>query len=128
MIYSKEMQLGKRRKPKRKNRTKIKEKDYQQMIDCWGANCIYCGSPHIEAHHVRYRSQGGKGVYRNLLPLCQKHHRDAHTYESIRKSLIYKLEQEFGEDFYKDRWDLYYEGKIEAPTDSEYERYFEGGI
>jgi|SRR5690554_3091635 len=126
MQYTKEMQLGKRRKPKQRDRTRIKKEDYQRMIEHWGAFCIVCGSPHIEAHHVRFRSRGGKGRWRNLLPLCQDHHRDAHTHDSTRKEYENKLEQEFGQHFWCDEFDLYDMGLIEHPTVREYEKYFEG--
>lgn len=126
-MYSKAQQLGKRFKPKQKDRTKIREKDYHKMIDIWGAYCIFCGNPSIEAHHVRFRAKGGKGRYTNLLPLCQDHHRDAHTYNSIRKTLEYKLEQTFGVNYWMDEWDLYERGLIDHPTVGEYEKYF-GGV
>lgn len=124
MQYTKEMQIGKRYKPKRRERTKVKKEDYQKMIEYWGAFCIYCGSPRIEAHHVKFRSALGGSRWRNLLPLCKTHHMKVHQDNTIRRSLELKLEHEFGSDFWKDEWHLYDEGKIDHPTVGEYERYF----
>jgi uncharacterized protein with PIN domain len=41
-----------------------------------GGRCILCGSPlgHPDAHVVR-RSQGGKGIERNIVTLCPMCHR-----------------------------------------------------
>ncbi len=43
--------------------------------------CVYCGSPYIEFHHITYRSQGGKHTVDNLITLCPRHHRWAHSSE-----------------------------------------------
>src|SRR5690606_22998978 len=77
--YSKEQQIGKRFTPKMKERTRITEKEYQKAIEEHGYRCKECGAHPAEMHHVKYRSQGGKGTYRNLRPLCNMHHRLVHT-------------------------------------------------
>lgn len=123
-MYTKAQQIGKRSKPKQSKRSQIDKKDYRKMTEIWGENCLYCGSPNIEAHHVKYRSNGGRGRFTNLLPLCQKHHSDAHKHYSIRISLENKLEQTFGADYWKDEYDLEREGKISNPDRREHAHYF----
>lgn len=126
-MYSKQQQLGKRFKPKRKNRTEIKPRDRQKALDYWQGECLYCQSPNVALHHVKYRSGMGTGRWRNLIPLCQSHHDKVHNDKTIRKTLEWKLEQEFGtKNYWMDEWDLWDRGYIDHPTVSEYERYFEG--
>lgn len=125
-MYSKEQQLGKRFKPKRKNRTEIKPRDRQLALDYWDNGCIYCQSPNVALHHVKYRSGMGTGRWRNLVPLCQTHHDKVHDDKTIRKSLEMLLEQRFGKLYWADEWDLWDKGLIDHPTVGEYEKYFEG--
>lgn len=115
----------KRRKPKQSSRTRITEKDYHKATEYWGSECIVCGSPQIELHHVKFRSHGGSGRWHNLLPLCQHHHTMAHTDNSIRRTFEWKLEQEFGNNYWMDEFDLWDRGLIDYPTIGEYEKYFE---
>lgn len=40
--------------------------------------CKVCGQVSVDLHHIVYRSQGGGDGVDNLIPLCRKHHEDAH--------------------------------------------------
>lgn len=37
--------------------------------------CEVCGSPHVERHHIVYRSQGGLDFELNYKDLCAEHHK-----------------------------------------------------
>ena len=125
-MYTKEQQLKSWSKPKWKNRSAIDHEDYRKATEYWGVCCIACGNPNIEMHHVKFRSNGGSGRWRNLLPLCQNHHKLAHTYKYIRYSYEEKMIDEFGQDYFKDEWHLYEEGKIDEPKVELMEAYFNG--
>ena len=45
---------------------------------------------HLEIHHIKPISEGGKDIIENLICLCKKHHREAHQYKSyINKDMYY---------------------------------------
>lgn len=49
--------------------------------------CQWCGAiDMLQIHHVQYRSEGGPDNVRNLITLCDEHHRLAHS-KKLRKSL-----------------------------------------
>lgn len=122
--YTKQMQVGKRKKPKQKDRTRIKAKDYNKTIEVFGDMC-FCGNPRIELHHIRFRSSGGKGTWRNLIGLCKQHHTLAHTDNQYRRHLEIQRMRMFGEFYWCDAHDLYEKGIIPEPTEKEMEAYFE---
>lgn len=124
MIYSKETQIGKRTKPKRGQRNTIKAKDYEKAILIWGETC-FCGNPYVEMHHIVFRSRGGRGVWRNLHPLCKQHHEQAHTIDEFRRHLEIQHKRKFGDYFWMGAHDLFANGLIEEPTNELVERYFE---
>lgn len=123
MIYSKQKQIGKRKKPKQKERTKITKKDYNRAIEVWGEYC-FCGRPMEHMHHIVYRSQMGKSNYRNLIPLCEKHHRLAHSDNDLRRRLEIQRRRMFGEFYWCDKYDLHEKGIIAEPTEELLEAYF----
>jgi 5-methylcytosine-specific restriction endonuclease McrA len=54
---------------------------YQRTFELFEGCCVYCGSPYIHMHHIRYGGlYGGRKTYMgNVIPLCEKHHRLVHT-------------------------------------------------
>ena len=126
-LYSKEKQIGKRFKPKQKERNRIKEEDYNKAIEVWGSTC-FCGSSQgLEMHHVVYRSQGGRGGWRNLILLCDSHHEKAHQDYEFRKHLEIIRKREVGNHFWCDKWDLWEMGLIEEPEERLMDEYFRKG-
>lgn len=121
--YSKEQQVGKRMIPKMGKRTEIKEKEAKKAIEKFGSRCHFCRSPHIELHHIIYAKQLGKGKWRNLIPLCRKHHEMVH--KNPKKAISFKNVREgrYGEYFWCDEYDLYKMGLIDSPTEKEFEAY-----
>ena len=43
-----------------------------------GGQCVVCGMPDVEVHHIKFRSQGGKHDPENLVCLCADCHRAVH--------------------------------------------------
>lgn len=111
--------------PKAKVRAKISKKEYNRAIEEYGAYCNVCGSPYIEMHHIKFRSQGGRGGYRNLIPLCKKHHMLAHKDRQFSEKLRSEREKRFGKWYWADRFDLFKAGLIPTPTEECFERFMQ---
>jgi 5-methylcytosine-specific restriction endonuclease McrA len=140
--YSKEQQLGynKAKKPKKKKkhtykgrvvptkkqRTKITKKDYNKMIEEFGSMCSVCGRTQIEAHHIVFRSQFGSGNWRNLTPLCNKHHQLVHKDRNLAEWFRTKRKERFGEHYWKDRFTLFREELIPNTTTDSFEKFMKG--
>jgi hypothetical protein len=122
-MYTKEMQLGKRKVPNKRQRTKISRQDYQKMIEEFGEHCNVCGSYPIEAHHIVFRSHFGSGNWRNLVPLCNKHHRLVHKNRVLSDYFRQQREERFGKHFWKDKYALFKEGLISNTTDEAFEKF-----
>ncbi|MCD7034328.1 HNH endonuclease [Metabacillus sp. GX 13764] len=111
--------------PKAKERSKITKKEYNRAIEAFGAACAECQNPAIEMHHLKFRSQGGKGGFRNLLPLCKTHHMKAHKSRRYADSLRAERESIYGKFFWADRFDLFKEGLIPNTTQQAFEKFME---
>jgi 5-methylcytosine-specific restriction endonuclease McrA len=111
--------------PKAKVRGEISKKEYNRAVEEFGAYCNTCGNPYIEMHHIKFRSQGGRGRYRNLIPLCKKHHMLAHKDREFSERLRSQREKRFGEWYWADRFDLFKAGLIPTPTEECFERFMQ---
>lgn len=111
--------------PHRKQRAKIKRQAYNKALTEWGEQC-FCGNPFIEMHHVVFRSQQGRGGFRNLHPLCKKHHDLAHKDRVFADWLRSQHENRYGPHYFKDCFDLWKEGHIENPTPELFEKFMRG--
>ncbi|WP_375709690.1 HNH endonuclease [Geobacillus subterraneus] len=80
-----------------------------------------CGDPRIEAHHVRFRSQGGRGKWRNLAPLCHCCHQAVHQNRALAERLMAVREDMFGKWYWADEYDLYENGLIKEPLKENFE-------
>lgn len=127
--YSKTKQLGKKKKNRQKKQNTIKENEYQIAMDKHGDTCFFCGSPNVEAHHVKFRSQGGRGTWRNTRFLCPEHHRgngSPHKSEEIRLMFHDMHVRLYGEYYYCDENDLYRLKLIDEPDKDLLEKFFRG--
>lgn len=61
--------------------TKKEKEVYKKTIELYNGKCAICGSTNIHLHHIRYGGlYGGRKTYLgNVIPLCEKHHREVHT-------------------------------------------------
>ena len=109
--------------PTKKERTMITPENYNLMIEEFGEYCWMCGHAGIEAHHIVFRSQFGTGNWRNLAPLCNKCHRQAHQQAEFAQLIRDMRAERFGIHFGKDKWSLFKEGLIPNSTDEAYERF-----
>jgi 5-methylcytosine-specific restriction endonuclease McrA len=112
--------------PSAKTRGQISKREYERMIEEFGSVCIICGNPYIEAHHVKFRSSGGRGKWRNLVPLCKEHHMKAHSDRKFADWLREEREKRFGPWYWADEYDLFKAGLIPNTTKEAFEKYMEG--
>lgn len=111
--------------PPARQRSAISKKEYNRAIETFGSVCVYCGNPYIEMHHIRFRSQQGKGGFRNLIPLCKEHHNQAHQQRTFSDKLKEDRIALYGEWYWADKYDLFKAGLIVNTTDEEFEKFME---
>lgn len=112
-------------KPKRKERGRITKAQYQLALDWFGDTCSYCNGYPVEMHHIHLRSLGGRGNYRNLIPLCKEHHDMAHSSREFNDSLKEDRVEVYGKHYYMDAHDLYFEGLIDEPTAFKFDEFMD---
>lgn len=96
----------KRRKPLRRKRNAFSNKVRQQIYERDEGKCQQCGDVGTEVHHVRFRSQSGRGVYTNGVLLCHSCHRKVHQNRDLALEWQRHFKSKYGSDYYKDEWDL----------------------
>lgn len=111
--------------PSRAKRSEFTLKDKHKIVELYGDCCLFCYSPFVEFHHRKFRSGSGRNNPRNGAPLCNHHHRQVHEHPELAEKLREEARERFTDDYYKDKYDLFKEGKIDRPTDELFERYFE---
>jgi len=109
--------------PPSKARGTISKKEYEKAIEAFGSTCVFCSSPYIEMHHIKFRSQQGRGNYRNLIPLCKEHHTQAHKERVFADSLRAERINRFGEWYWADKFDLFKVGAIPNTDDKTFETF-----
>lgn len=117
-----------RKIPHWKQRGAVKTKAANETLRFYGEFCAVCGNPNYALHHVMHKGFGigGRGVWRNLVPLCELHHTGAegvHTIPTFDQFWKDKHEKLFGPHYYKDCWDLWMDGLIENPTEELHEKF-----
>lgn len=95
----------KRRAPKRGERGKFNKETRDRIIERDGGKCRECGAIGTEIHHVLYKSRGGRGVFTNGLLLCQLCHKRVHANAELSNKWVARFIDEYGDDFYQDKWD-----------------------
>ena len=113
--------------PSAKTRGQISKREYNEALKRHGEFCYVCGTTtNLEAHHVRFRSSQGRGVWRNIRFLCSEHHRgkySPHQNLVLRRELEKLHESLYGPYYYCDKYDLFKMGLIPNTTDKEYEKF-----
>lgn len=94
----------------------------ERVIGSHGKDVPPC-SGNLEVHHVKFKSGGGRGVWRNGRPLCKTHHDLCHTSFWYAEKWREIHEAKYGEYFYFDEWDLYKLGLINEPIRAKLEEF-----
>ncbi|MCQ2087668.1 MAG: HNH endonuclease [Bacilli bacterium] len=76
--------------------TKSEKEVYENALKMFDNCCAICGSPYVELHHIRYGGRyGGRKTYEgNIIPLCKKHHMEAHSQKYKHMPILIKLVEE----------------------------------
>lgn len=92
--------------PKRGKRGKFSDETIKAILVRDQGLCQQCGKVGQEIHHVKYKSQSGRGVFTNGLTLCQPCHRKIHTDAELSDYWVNVFVDRYGPDFYKDIYDV----------------------
>lgn len=95
-------------------RNAFSESQREKALEMFGTTCNdpTCSMPASELHHIIYRSQSGRGVWRNAVPLCISHHEKCHKDRRYSDMWREHRRQTFGQYFYMDKYDLWMNGLI----------------
>ncbi len=118
-----------RRIPLASTRGKINRTEYNEALRKNGDTCFVCGTTiGLEAHHVKFRSDSGRGKWRNIRFLCFEHHkgkRGPHHNERFRRELEKLHEDLYGPWYWADKYDLYKAELIPNTTDEAFETFMQ---
>ena len=96
----------KRTKPTQKQRGKFSEEAIRKIKERSNGACEWCGhNKPTDIHHIRYKSQGGRGAHTNGIYICRACHGLAHSNNGVRRKMELWAEYKYGKDYYKDEWD-----------------------
>jgi hypothetical protein len=114
--------------PDKKKRGDWSDFDREKALEVNGAQCKdpNCRLQAVNLHHAKFRSGDGRGKWRNAIPLCKKHHDQAHTLRKYADFLRSTLEAKYGPHYFKDEWDLWLAGLIQDPNKIDYEEFMKG--
>lgn len=96
----------KKRLPSRAVRGKFSQKIINDILERDNEMCVLCGRPVDDIHHVKFKSNGGRGVFTNGVCLCRNCHNDAHRKKDVRIQLENMMIDKYGIDYYKDNYDI----------------------
>lgn len=111
--------------PSRKVRASISKTDYEKALEYWGGGCAETGRNDVEMHHVVFRSSGGKGGWRNLVPLSKELHMRCHKDREYADYWRAEMVKRFGDMHWSDRFDLFKAGLIPNATHEAFEAYMD---
>lgn len=95
----------KRRVPTQKQRNEFSKEVRERVMEEENGLCQMCGDTATQLHHVRFRSQQGRGVYTNAMALCNGCHVLIHRDNELKEHWQKLYEIAYGTDYYKDEWD-----------------------
>ncbi len=98
--------LHKKKTPSKASRGKFSPKVIAEILERDNEVCVLCSAQAEDIHHVKFKSQNGRNVATNGVCICRDCHDLAHSIEAIRKQLEDMQIERFGEDYYKDEYDL----------------------
>ncbi len=96
----------KRKAAKRGDRNKFSKYVRDQIKDHFEDTCQMCLGRGIHIHHVKFRSQGGRGVFSNGLLLCNSCHKLIHLNNELAKHWREVFKKKYGPLYFMDAEDL----------------------
>lgn len=96
----------KRKAPRRAKRNNFTKETRKAIYERDYGMCQQCGGLGTEIHHVRFRSQSGRGVFTNGLTLCTPCHRKVHEDAELAEYWMNVFTDRYGPVFWKDEYDV----------------------
>ena len=70
----------------------MKDKEvYKKTIELFNGECAICYNNNVALHHIRYGACGRKTYMGNVIPLCEYHHRLAHTNKKKYQPILIEI-------------------------------------
>lgn len=70
----------------------MQEKEiYKKTLELFDGVCAICGNNQVAMHHVRYGACGRKTYMGNVIPLCEYHHRLAHSNKKKYQPILIEI-------------------------------------
>lgn len=116
--------------PTKKQRGAVSKTTARKVFEVYGEYCAICQSNQIELHHIKPKgfSNGGRGTWRNLIPLCPSHHRGkegVHNNKKLMEKFQYEHKKKYGVHYHCDKFDLYKLGLIKEAEDADFEEFMQ---
>ena len=93
-------------RPNLNTRKKFSEETKRKACELFNYRCANCGSSQLDdPHHIRYRSENGKGVLTNCLPVCRPCHNRIHNEPELAMKWKRWAKEQYGHDYWQDEWD-----------------------
>lgn len=96
----------KRRVAKRGDRSKFSKMVRDQVKEHFNNTCQMCLGKGIHLHHVKFRSQGGRGVFSNALLVCNSCHKEIHLSNDLAKHWREVYKKKHGPTYFMDEEDI----------------------
>lgn len=103
--------------PSASKRNEFSDTEREKALEMFGTVCNdpTCSMPASDLHHIVFRSQSGRGVWRNAVPLCISHHEKCHRNRRYSDMWRRYRESVFGPFYFMDSWDLWLLGHVADP-------------
>lgn len=95
----------KRLKPKQGKRGEFSKLTRDIILERDDGYCRVCGGPAQEIHHVKLKSNGGRGVPKNGMCVCHTCHRHIHDNPELIYFWQRTFEHLYGPNYFKDQYD-----------------------
>lgn len=77
---------------KKQRRPSLASSRRDEVFERDGHVCRFCGDTQfLQAHHIKYRSEGGPDDANNLIVLCDRHHRLVHSSKRTWQPILLEL-------------------------------------
>lgn len=97
--------LYKKRLPTKAKRGKFSDKTIEDILERDNGLCVICHKVAVDIHHIKFKSQNGRGVFTNGVSLCRDCHALAHSKSEVNQSLVDIAVSMYGGNYYKDKYD-----------------------
>jgi len=96
----------KSKKPSMQSRKKFSKEVKQKAMELYNGLCGVCKvKTAVDPHHIRFKSDSGKGVINNCLPVCRECHIKIHKNDELAMRLRVEAKKRHGTLYWTDEWD-----------------------